>query len=563
MKIFEFIDYVQRRINSLLFRFIIITYSLLILQIHTNAFSNIYYTIGLFLYFFIYLKCLNHPKFRLLNDLLLMTFVIAGKNPNDVVIFVYLLLPAINSINFSGEKKSHYIYVYTFLIYVFLTCYYNNKYELAFIFNNYYPLFSLVFLWFIDLYTSLRTTIRVFRERLNEIVDSFYTDKETIKKPHKIYSLLIDAINKNIKKDLIQELFCFTAIKGNNEKLVIVNGSCFVWSNEFEDTDFISSIRKRKYIINTPLIIDNRRYNNNLSIFISIEDYEYIFTFITKSSIPFYYLMIGLFRTLEPSLLKMSRILLSEKRLQEIKNEELIKLSERSQYVNRANKTMHFIRNRLGPISNMVTMLDNLDSIQKDKVEDFKQLLRNEKARAKIELTNINERANYLLEKSNNPFNFCETSKFSLQKTFSILKRNFTSYFPDNNILILDNSNKEKQYVLINEEGFELFLSDWLNNIRKYKRDYITTEFIINQGELIIIFSNDFTTPISAVNQMISDLMFNERNEIMKRTTHGLYQIKTTLEEMSIPYLIEHNTETNTVVLKLTLKCIENENSSI
>ena len=563
MRIFEFIDYIQRRINSFLFRIVVLFYSIFILVI-TNGIINTYiYVLGLIIYFIVYILMLKHDKLRLLNDFLLIVFILIGKNPNDIVLFVFLILPAINSINFSGKRKSLLVYMYIAIIYMFLLCYYEHKYELHFVFSNLSPLISLIFLWLIDLYTSLRTKIRNFRERLNEVVDSFYLDKETIKKPHKIYNTLIQIINSNIKSNLIEDLLCFTIVKGEDEKVVIVNGSKFIWRYEFKDKDFIKKIRENIHLYNSLLYIDDKKVSSNISIIIKIEDFEYVFIFITKSNIPFYYLNIGLFRTLEPALSKLSKILLSEKRLQEVKNDELLQLSARSQYVNRANKTMHFIRNRLGPVANLIKMITISESIPADKIKEFKSLLNSERDRAKIELINITERANYLLEKSNNPFNFSVISNCSLQKLYSILKRNFLCYFPETEIVIVDIPDDFKRYVKINIEGFELFLSDWLNNIKKYKKDFVSTEFVVKKEELLIIFSNDFNGSILPINLMISDLMSNDRNEIMKRTTHGLYQIKSTLEDMLIPFDVYLNTEKNILIFKLCLKIIDHEDSNI
>lgn len=563
MKIFELIDYIQRRINSILFRIILITFSILILSIYDGLFSKVYYSIGIVLYFLIYISLLKHHKLRLFNDLIFMIFILIGKNPNEILLFTFLILPAINSINFSGNRRSLLLYLYLFIIYDILLCFYNHRFEIDFVYDNIIPLYGLIFIWLIDLYTSLRIKIRDFRETINEVVESFYLDKETIKKPHKIYKTLIETINKKIKKELIEDLFCFTVNLTNERKLIIVNGSKFIWEYEFLDEKIVEKIASKKYILNTPLLIDNERYEKNLIILIEIEGYEYIFVFITKIEIPLYYLLIGFFRSITPALSKISKILLSEKRLQEVRNDELLKLTERRQYVNRATKTMHFIRNRLGPIANLIKMVENSDSIPSDKSLDFKLYLKNEADRAKIELSNITERANYLLEKSNNPFNFSITSRYSIEKIFSTLKRNFLSYFPSDEIKITDNSLKEKKHISINEEGFELFLSDWLNNVKKYKKANSSVEIIIENQEIKIIFKNDFLSSITEIKRMITDLMSNDRNEIMKRTTHGLFQIKTTLEDMQIPFIVSLNDDKSFVIFEITLKILENEDSNI
>ncbi|MCW2121062.1 hypothetical protein [Flavobacterium sp. 7A] len=258
-----------------------------------------------------------------------------------------------------------------------------------------------------------------------------------------------------------------------------------------------------------------------------------------------------------------ARILLNEKKLQELKTEEVSKLSDRSQYVNRANKTMHFVRNRLGPISNLVKQIEFLDKVPEEKSEDFRRLILKENERAKIELKNISIRADDMLEKSKNPFVYNTLSDISIARMFTILKQNVSCFFPQ---LIVSTSIKnldKKLFVKINEEGFELVLSDWLNNIYKYKNDFVDIHFIIDNEHLNIKFINNHKLDNNNIENLISDLTSTDRNEIMKRTTHGLFILKSTLEDMNIPITMTHNKLDKLLTLTLILKTFKNENSSI
>ena len=49
----------------------------------------------------------------------------------------------------------------------------------------------------------------------------------------------------------------------------------------------------------------------------------------------------------------------------------------------------------------------------------------------------------------------------------------------------------------------------------------------------------------------------------MRRTTHGLLTIKTTLEEMNIPYEIVPDEKTKILEFKLLIKTYDNEDSNI
>ncbi len=555
MKIFEIIDLLQRRINSFIFRFLILVYAVVILVTHDNVLPTYLYVIIALVYIVLYFTFLKKQRLRLFNDFLFISLMVLGKNPNEAFIFIFLILPIINSINFSGNKKSPILYFVTIIAYLSLLCYYNRKIELIVFRNSILPISSFIFLWIIEAYTSLRIKIRDFRDLLNEVVDGFYTNDEFIKKPHKIYNEIIKAINTKIKADLIKELYCFTTHPKDKNKLVIINGSSFIWRYDIKEKDFHDKFEKRDYQLNVDLTIDNKKQYFNLVHKIEIEGIDYIYVFTTTKLIPFYYIIIGFYRTLFPSLSKMSKILLMEKKLQDLRNEELQRFSLRSQYITRATKTMHFIRNRLGPVNNLLTMLDNRSGIDENMIGEFDSLIDSEKSRAKNELESILSRANYLLEKSNNPFNFVETKAITIEKLYSILRRILSVYFPDKSVDIHLPDEIELTYVKVNLEGFELFLSDWLNNINKYSGDYLEVKFIVSDTNVSIEFINDYTVGDKVVDQLVSDLMSDDRNEIMKRTTHGLFHIKSSLEEMAIDYNVKRTGADNDLLLfRINLK---------
>lgn len=564
MKAHEFMDYVQRKINSILFRLVLVGYSFFLILTIDNIFNTFIYLGVAVFYLFLFVKFDKHDKLRLLNDFLFIIFVLLGKDPNQILIFTLIILPIINSINFSGTKKSIVLYLYTTITYTILLCYFNKIVDVEFVIYNLNPLTTILFLWAINYYTDLRMRIKGFREELNATVDNFYLKKEEIKRPHKIYKQLIQIIHKNTNKIKIEDIVCFTIHSNKSDKLIITNGSSFIWSFGFKNNKIIEEIRDKKSLMNVQLTLDGIHKNKNLLIYSKVDNQEYIYAIITEKTLPFYYILIGFFnRTLEPAFKKISNVLLSEKRLQDIRNEEINRLSERSQYVNRANKTMHYIRNRLGPFSNLIKMLEKFDSVPEDKISAFRQLIFKEADTARNELTNITERANNMLEKSNNPFVYTKLEEISVERVFTILKRNVYSFFPNIDIDIHINPSQEKKYVYLNEEGFELFLSDWLNNILKYRKEIVECYFGISETTLEIIFINDHKLTKQDLDKLINDLMTDDRNEIMRRTTHGLYTIKLTLEDMNIPYEATSIDNESKLVLKLKLKTHLYENSSI
>lgn len=562
MKNIDIIDSLQKKVNSILFRFILILNSIAVLILYGKDFDWYVYISVFFIYMSIYVFFFQRSIGRLINDFIFINFIVYGKDVREIVVFFYIFLPVLNSINFSGNKKSFLLYFATvFTYFVQLFVFNHNNFNVFYDLNNYTPLLVLLFMYIINSYSNSRDKIRKFREELSYVVDNFYLKRDEMKKPHKIYNKIIDVIHQNNSKIEILDIFCFTIIGDVSERLVIVNGSKFIWNFNFENAEIIKSLREKSKIINADFSIEGKKYNTNLVFYTKVEDREYVYIFLTSRNLPIYYVLIDFFSTLKPILNKISSILLTEKNLHEFRNTEILRLSERSQYVNRANKTMHYIRNRLGPFSNLIQLLEGLELAPSDKVSDFKDLISSEAEYSKIELQAITDRANKMLEKNSNPFVFTKLIEVPIEKVFVSLNRNFLRFFPNFEILIALENQKEKKYVFLNEEGFDLFLSDWLNNMAKYRKEFVSCSFSTDENSLTIIFSNDHSLNKSELENLISDLNSDDRNEIMKRTTHGLYNIKLTLEDMKIPYKSYTNNEK--LVLELTFKLYSNENSSI
>lgn len=556
---YSFIDIIQRKVNSILFRIVLLFYATVIIATNDNIFSIWLYIPLFFVYFIVYLILIGFSYGRLANDSIFIVLVLLGKSPYDIYNFIFIILPIINSINFSGKKKSILLYVFTLIEFVIV--YYSYSHSII-DFNRILKLFLLiVFLGIINWYSHLRAKVKIFREELFEVVDRFYLDKEQIKKPYKIYKKFIEVIHQNIKHDLIQDLYCFNIRAAASERVIIINGTSFVWTYQFTQKDFLTRLREKKTLFNEPVTIDDTQIKKNLLIYINIDSNEYAFLFSLKKDIPIYYQLIGFFRTIEPPLSKMAQILLSERKIFEIKQEEIEKLSEKSQYVNRANNMMHFIRNRLSPFANLSKMLGNLSSIPDDKVEDFKKLLFEQNTRSQIELKNIIFRADDMLEKSKNPFFYKTLKEVSIEKTFTILKRSFSFYFPDEEIIVDIKPQSIRRNVKLNEEGFEIFISDWLNNVKKYKKSIIKCNFTATEDKLFISFFNDHFLPKEEIDQLLNDLKSNDRNEIIKRTTHGVFIIKSILDDMNISYDVLYDNAL--IEFKIELNISENGNSNI
>jgi|GEM_PF-1459829 len=569
MNLFAIIDQVQRNLNSVGFRCIIVIYSIFVITLYDNLFSQYIYWVTIPLYLTIYFFLSRRHILRLLNDFLFIVVVIFGKNPNEPFLFVYLILPIINSINFSGAKRSWLLYFITIITYYLLLSLYYGKLDTQIFTQNYLPIISILLLILIESYTATRVKFRDFTEQLNAVVDSFYTKKKYHNKPHRLYPELIELINTEIEKDLVENIYCFTTSLSANNKLVIVNSSNFIWSFKLDEKKLLDNLEKQDYLLNIDLEIDNKNFHYNCVLKTKIEGTTYFYIVTAKRPIPFYYQLIGVMKVLKPVFSKISTVLVSEKYLQEMNINKFEELREQREYVVRANKTMHFIRNRLGPIKNLIEMLEKYQSFNESDINKkaLEATIFEEISRAKNDYKNIIERADYLLEKSHNPFNFTTTKTTNIKKLFSLFAEQVGRFFPDANIsreVIADEFNSE-YHIKINKDGFHLLLSDWLCNMHKYCKSSVRFFFTVQDNIVKVEFWNDYKNSKDDINALITNMTSPNRNEIMKRETYGLSQIKSCLEDMNIKYQISVISEDSIKFLRFELffNLIKDEDSNI
>lgn len=158
------INYIQKRLNSLLFRILCITYAIVIISISINQFPQWIYYVAIIIYFILYIILNKHSKCRLLIDFIFTLIILWNKDININYCYLFTLLPIINSINYSGRNKSFItLYIGTCLCIVILD---KNV--------NLFNLIAPSFLLLIDLYTWQKRKTNDVLYELSEHVDSYF-----------------------------------------------------------------------------------------------------------------------------------------------------------------------------------------------------------------------------------------------------------------------------------------------------------------------------------------------------------------------------------------------------
>ncbi|RUA29008.1 MAG: hypothetical protein DSY77_15590, partial [Bacteroidetes bacterium] len=506
----------------------------------------------------------EYSKLRLLNDFLFITFILFGKNPIISYNFLLLILPLINSINFSGNKKTILLYaVFVFSLVILYVTYHILQPGSITQIDIVNTVVTVLVLGVVEWYTSLRLKVRNFREVLIEAIDEYYVNPSMIEKPHLVFREVVNEINDKINDDLVTHLYCFLCDKEVNNKLIIVNGSRFIYEYEFEE-NYAENVKSKDFKIDANIKLDKNISTTNLSMYVKLEDREYIFVFLTKRTIPVYLQIIGIQRVVKSAIYKMAKFLTGERILREFKDEEKRKLSNNRKYVDRSIGAMHYIRNRLGPIKNVSKVLEVRHKVPAEKSEEFNEKLEKELNQTKNELNNIIQRADYLLEKSNNPFENVATDLIHFSKIFSTFKRTIYKYLGSTaTIDLIYHDQIDDIYVEISLEGYEIFLIDWISNIEKHGDGNFKSEFIVEKNTFSLKIENGFPEKdLASVQRLIAELSNHERIEISSRNTYGINQVYKFLTRNNLKSKISIK-NSSTLCLVIEFEIVKNENSSI
>lgn len=526
----ELADALYRKRNSIYFRLLCVCYALIIVLVHTNIFPFWYYIVAILVYIsFYYYLLFKNNYLRLLCDYLFILFTIWGKDNADITSLMFILLPIFNAINFSGTKRNPYLLslyaMATYVVYV-----YPDIDVLSIIIA-----FSSVF--FIDYYSALRWKLNIFQQKLLDHVDEFYT---VVSKPHKIYNQAIADINEFLGRDYVKNIFCMIRENGT---LHIVNSSIFTFTFKISPNLIQEDKLKNNLIVyNVDFLYDKNKSEYNIVYpvrSIQGEDVtDYVFILVLKRRLPVYRLLSGVLFLIETFFTRIAKVLHNEKKLRQIKRETIKDLRNKARFVERSVNTMHFIRNRLSPYKTLIQTIDMRYKSSQDMKEKLDKIIMQQNKIAQKELEQIISKANYLLEKDNNPFSYNEMEFYSVGKIFALVRALWNESFQEQNFQIeeFNIEDTERYKILSNFDGLDILFSDWIGNMYKYQKGNVWCQIKIENEGMVIKFLNDYKSSDREIKELISDFNKDDRQQITRRTTHGIYIMKQIISELNIKH---------------------------
>jgi len=529
-------DRLIKKIFSILFRLLLTLLSIFIIQSQDNSFPYwIYYLviiIYLAIFFYFFLKDSWFQSLcRLVNDYALITFVLYQKDLFLIPNYVLVVLPVVNAPNHSGRKSS-LLYPILIVVIGFL-----SGWEI-----NWDLIIPIMILGLINVFRHYRSQVLDAKNDLVNLIEQFFTSEYEFRKFHNVYDLILDHI-KSIKymKNMfsIDVLVCFLV---KNNRLLLLNSSKFIRYFEIDkEQELIEELEARGTCDDFSIKLMENSFHDNLFVMSKDEEMTLVFSIILHddSTSPIGRSLLRYF--FKPISHHLFKIIKHHTKIRSSLAKQQSRIRKQQQYVLKSMNAMHYVRNKLTPIKTYL----NLDEIEKAVIETNDEIIKstfyNKKENAlkqsKNQLDNIVQRADFILEKSDNPFIIQNTSQHKINTLFSLIRFNWMSFFDDQNFKMDFQETFPDVHVYYNAEVIEIVLADVMSNMNKYGTEPELTILELDT-DITFFFKNRISTnkvkDITYFKRIAKSYNSDESWEINKRTTHGLTLIKSYLNQMSI-----------------------------
>lgn len=511
-------------LRSFLFRIILLMFSYWIVEHNENIFPKWEYYVLFVIYYTIYcfLKYKQKDILRLAWDFVLINVVIWGKELHDPMTFMLVIVPMINAINYTG-KRSHLnllslLTLGTLMLHL-------RPFEPWIVI----PILALAIMYL----TSVRT-YRAWRteKEITENVNRYFLDPLMLK-PHQIYESIITELNNYFHFKEGQGIKLITTYVLKGETLWLVSASDFLWTRTRQlENQQLQDLKKYK-----ELRISDDDINTYL-FYIPIGEFEYVFTcdVSNASSVTInFYKFKDMMRL---AFSKMSILLSTEYRISERREEKFNEIKDSVLYVNQAVKVMHFIRNKMTPLSNLIAYHKEMGNMPDDILDKMKDRISKEANQAETDLSEILKFANYLLDKSKNPFLCTEIQEVSILKIYLIISEITERAMQ----LPVSVDEKIKSYadkgmcLHTNLVESKIMFTDWITNMMKYSTGCENISMYTEEGKLIVHFENQCRIKDKDIDKLVRDMNSNAKDAVLegKEYGYGIYIIKSIARELDV-----------------------------
>lgn len=560
----RFILQANRHMRSIYFRLILAGYGFILSLIYDNIFPLYIYIFIFLIYLAIQVRLLgitskNISLGRSSIDFAIIFISLLGKPLDNITTISMLFIPVANAINHTGRTKGSKCYILS-LLFVYLVLYFAKG---NFIFSR--DIFS-VCIPFVAFFLIHLNTVRNWvttsqNSELQDAIDDYYNHGT---KHEEVYRRIISICSQS--NLACNAIYCFIT-HDSYKNLYVVNASKFVYTYNVQLTEKqIANLIKDSVEFNADITIEGRKIYSNLLIPVNKNTFrnnddntEYLFvvTFLNDSDS---YNWMGV--VLDSPLKKFAKLLYTERMMKMRRREYYEQIKEKGRFVDNAINTMHFIKNRLTSVQTLTDIVNdvNFNNENTKHISVAKETAK----RSQIDIDSIRNKAKYLLDKDNNPFHYQKTEMVKPRKVFAILRTVWENSYNHlnlnvDNVRYLENDNFS---VLTNMEGLEILFSDIIGNMVKYQDQYSSCSVSCSTESMKICFLNDFLYK-GEVDEIIKSYNENSKEEITKRKTYGVSNIKSFVSDTNLGLVASlKNKESKALFcLELTFKLYRNENS--
>ena len=468
--------------------------------------------IGIYAFLFTVFKYRFDNQFlRLLVDIAFILFSLCGQ-PQGLAQYFFLLLPMVNAVAYGGNHKS----IFPLLVVTVLAIYYKDNYEVL---KAHY--IAPLALGLINYYAQ---KIREFNETVKgvtESIDNFFVNKELYVKSHQIYRNLIKILNDHLGYDYVNNISTYVQ-KG--DKFWLVNSSEFLWDRTYNlMEEQLVEIKRYKTLNISP----NKLKTTDVLYSSEMDDSFYLFhvSFNEENGNLFSFFMGN--RVMQIAMSKLAVLQNTIYLAHERQSKVLSDISDGYFYVISARNVMHYVRNVLSPIGNVLQFYSstNLTAEQKKRMEN---LMKKELKRANNNYQGLVEKANFLLNTTANPFSPSRDVEIPVKDLYVII-----SNLAEDNLNIsvnVDDATKKnveskKKYIKANDIELQVMFTDWVANVGKYSKTLKEIEFSIDNMNAYVRFKNDYDEPIVNVDALIKNINSGQKGEVIVGKSFGISNI--------------------------------------
>lgn len=559
----RFILQANRHMRSIYFRLILVGYGMILSMIYDDIFPGYVYMLFFLLYLVIQAKLFGTTTralalLRSALDFSMIAFSLYGKPLDNITTISMFFIPIANAINHTGKNKGSKMYILILCIVYLVLAFANGG--TIFTINILYVVLPFFAFFLIHLNTVKNWVSASQNSELQDAIDDYYNHGT---KHEEVYKRIIDICSKyNLSCNAI---YCFIT-HDSYKSLYIVNASQFVYTYNVElKAKQIEHLSKDQIDLNADITIEGRKIDSNLLIPVNKksfrnneDDSEYLFVVTSlNDSENFEWISLAL----ESPLKKFAKLLYTERMMKKRRREYNEQIKEKGRFVDSAINTMHFIKNRLTSVQALTDVINDADF-----TDDYQTIISFAKETAKrsqIDIDSIRSKAKYLLDKDNNPFHYQKIEMVKPRKVFAILRTVWETTFNHQNLLVdnVDFLEDESQAVQTNMEGLDILFSDIIGNMFKYRVNYSACKVSCSTETLKVCFSNDFLDK-TIVNELIKSYNDNSKEEITKRKTYGVSNVKSFVSDTNLGLVAFTKIDDDKTLfcLELTFKLFRNEN---